>query len=250
MKSPFINVTIPVYNEEKTLETNVGKVVESLKSNCPHVYEIVIANNGSTDQTQAVAKALSRRYPEVSVANSARPGRGLALKSAWSASKADIFTYMDCDLSSDLTAFPKLIEPLIGGGFEVSVGSRLLNSSMTSRGLKREVLSRGYNLLVKGLFQTKFSDAQCGFKAITRSAANRLLPLVEDDRWFADTELLVLAERMGCRIFDLPVRWVDDPDSKVRIWRTILEDLHGLLKLRMRLTGKYVGELRKLKEQS
>jgi glycosyltransferase involved in cell wall biosynthesis len=238
MKSPFINVTMPVYNEEKALAASVGRVVEFLKANCHYPHEVVIVNNGSTDRTQTVAVELSRQHSVVSVMTLPRSGRGLALVTAWVDSQADILSYMDCDLSSDLAAFPKLIEPLVLGKFELSIGSRLLNPATTSRGLKREVLSHGYNLLVKMFFQTKFSDAQCGFKAITKDAARKLLPLIESNGWFADTELLVLAELMGYRIYDLPVRWVDDPDSSVRILRTIFEDLRGLLRLRRRLAAK------------
>jgi len=249
MKRPFVNVTIPVYNEEKTLAANVRTVVEFLKTNCPYDHEVVIANNGSTDRTQTVAEELVGKYSVVRVMTLPRPGRGLALTTAWSASHADVLSYMDCDLSSDLAAFPKLIEPLIQKVFDLSVGSRLLEPSMTSRGLKREVLSRGYNLLLRGLFRTRFSDAQCGFKAMTRNAANELLPLVKDGGWFWDTELLVLAERLGFRIHNLAVRWVDDPDSKVRVVTAVITTMTALARLRMKLAAKKPpGELRHVKE--
>jgi hypothetical protein len=159
-------------------------------------------------------------------------GRGRAVKTAWNESKADILSYMDCDLSTDLAAFPPLIESMISGRFDVAVGSRLLKPSLTTRGIRRETISRGYNLLIKASFHTKFSDAQCGFKAITKRAAQELLPLVEDNGWFMDTELLILAEKLGYRIFDLPVRWKDDPDTRVKIWSTAIEDIRGLLRLR------------------
>jgi len=158
-------------------------------------------------------------------------GRGQAVKKTWTESAAHVLSYMDVDLSTHLSAFPPLIEALMSGAFDVATGSRLLKPSLTTRGLKREAVSRCYNLLIKALFHTKFSDAQCGFKAITRKAAQELLPLVEDNGWFMDTELLILAEKLGYRIFDLPVRWVEDSDSRVKIWRTALGDLQGMARV-------------------
>ncbi|MEX2088422.1 MAG: glycosyltransferase, partial [Bacteroidota bacterium] len=167
-------------------------------------------------------------------------GRGRALKKVWSESRADILSYMDVDLSSNLYAFPPLVEALISGGFDIGIGSRLLKASTTRRSLKREVVSRTYNLLVKAFFFTKFSDAQCGFKAITKEAAGRLLPNVEDTGWFFDTELLVIAEKSGYRIFDLPVSWVEDLDSRVKIVRTAMDDIQGLIRVRRGFArGKY-----------
>ncbi len=231
MTTPLINVTVPVFNEEKALEGSIGKLVTFLDSQSFR-YELVVADNGSTDRTLNVANELATRYRKVRVLHLDEKGRGRAVKGVWSESKADILSYMDVDLSTDLAAFPLLIEPLITKKYDLAIGSRLLNPTLTKRGFKREFISRCYNRLVKLLFHTRFSDAQCGFKAITREAAARLLPLVEDNIWFMDTELLVIAEKLGYRIFDLPVRWVDDPDSRVKIVRTALEDIKGLIRLR------------------
>ena len=198
----------------------------------PHEYEIIVANNASTDFTLNVAHEIATKNPLVSVIDLREKGRGRAVKYAWSLSQADILSYMDVDLSTDLGAFPALIRPLIQGDYDIAIGSRLLNSKLTNRSLRRETISRAYNLIVKAVFNTKFSDAQCGFKAITRNAAASLLPYVEDNEWFMDTELLVIAEKLGYRIFDLAVRWVEDPDSRVKIMRTALDDLKGLLRLR------------------
>lgn len=231
---PLVNVTVPVYNEEKVLAASVAKIAAMLDAKGCR-YEIVIANNASMDGTLAVANSLAARLKDVHVLSLQEKGRGRAVKAAWHNSSADILSYMDVDLSTDLTAFPSLIEPLLAGQFDLAVGSRLLDSAFTKRGPKREFISRGYNLLVKAMFRTRFSDAQCGFKAITRKAAAELLPLVEDDNWFMDSELLILAEKLGYRILDLPVRWVDDPDSRVKIWRTAIEDLRGLLRVFKRL---------------
>ncbi len=235
MNQPFVNLTIPVYNEESSLAASVGKVVDFLKRNCRYPHEIVIANNGSTDRTQAVAEELGEQFSAVRVEHLAEAGRGRAIKQVWSESPAALLSYMDVDLSTDLSAFTPLMESLITGGFDLATGSRRLKGSVTRRGFKREFLSWGYHALIKTLFHTKISDAQCGFKAITKKAAGRLLPLVEDNEWLMDTELLVIAERLGYRIFDLPVRWTEDTDSRVKIGRDALEAISGLLRLRRNL---------------
>ena len=229
------NVTIPVCNEAERLPRSLPQLHRFLRENCPFEFEVVIADNGSTDGTSDLAADLAREHPQVRVLRLEEPGRGRALKRAWRESGADILSYMDVDLSTDLAAFGPLIKPLAEGGFDMAIGSRLLPGSVTTRGWKRDLISRCYNRLIKLGFRTQFADAQCGFKAITRSAAAALLPLVEDDAWFFDTELLILAETLGYRVFELPVRWVDDSDSHVRIWRTAIEDIKGLLRVRRSL---------------
>lgn len=236
----LINITIPVYNEELALPISVPKVHRFLAGSFRFNFELVIANNASTDRTQEVAGRLAREFPGTRVVHLDLKGRGRALKKVWSESAADIFSYMDVDLSTELGALPPLIEALATGGFDLGIGSRLQKQSQTNRGIKREFISRSYNHIVKLFFDTSFSDAQCGFKAITREAAQRLLPAVEDNGWFLDSELLILAEKSGYRIFDLPVKWTDDPDSRVRIVKTAWEDLKGLWRVRHGFKqGKY-----------
>ncbi len=228
----FINVTIPVFNEEARLPAPIATLHQFLSRACRFDFELVIADNGSTDHTAEIATTLSAAHRGIRVAHLEEKGRGRALKKVWAESHADILSYMDVDLSTDLNSFPPLIESLVCGGFDLAIGSRLLKPSLTTRGLRRETISRCYNLLVRAVFHTKFSDAQCGFKALSRKAATELLPLVKDDRWFMDTELLILAEFLGYRIFDLPVKWVDDDsDSKVKILRTAYEDIEGLIRV-------------------
>jgi glycosyltransferase involved in cell wall biosynthesis len=239
---PLINITVPVLNEAGQLAASIGTLHRFLCEHCRFEFEIVVADNGSTDGTLSIARDLAGKCPSVRVLRLEEKGRGRALKRAWSESRAEICSYMDVDLSTDLHAFPSLVESLIGGGFDLAIGSRLLKPALTTRGIKRELISRCYNLLVKAAFRTRFSDAQCGFKAITRPAAQTLLPLVEDNGWFLDTELLVLAEKLGYRIFDLPVQWNDDPDSRVKIARTAWEDLKGIVRVRRNLwRGEYAG---------
>jgi glycosyltransferase involved in cell wall biosynthesis len=235
MPSPLINVTLPAHNEEPILMANTRTVVAFLDARFPGRFELVIADNASTDRTPALADELAANFPAVRSLHLAAKGRGGALRRAWAESQAQVLSYMDCDLSTGLEAFPALVEPVASGQYDLAVGSRLLSGSQTTRGLKRELFSRLYNRLVRALFRVRFSDAQCGFKAISRRAAADLLPLVEDNEWFFDTELLLLAEALGYRILDLPVMWVEEPRSHVALWSTALADIRGSLRLKLTL---------------
>jgi glycosyltransferase involved in cell wall biosynthesis len=231
----LINVTVPVYNEERQLRQSIATLGDFLERTCAGSYEIVIAENASTDRTLDEARALERECPRLRVVHLDQKGRGGALKRAWGESAADVLTYMDVDLSTDLAAFPQLTDTVLRRGFDLAIGCRLSPDSTVTRGWKRELISRTYNLLVKRALGSRFLDAQCGFKALSKRAAAELLPRVADDGWFFDTELLALAEAMGYRICELPVRWNDDPDSRVNVFRTAFEDIKGLLRLRARL---------------
>jgi putative flippase GtrA len=244
--SPVLDVVIPVHNEQVDLEPSVRRLSAYLTAAFPYPFRITVADNASTDGTLAIARTLAGELPEVEVLHLTGKGRGRALRAAWSASDADVLAYTDVDLSTDLAALLPLVAPLITGHSELAIGTRLSRGSRVVRGAKREVLSRGYNLLLRGALAARFSDAQCGFKAIRRDAARQLLPLVEDTGWFFDTELLVLAQRAGLRIHEVPVDWVDDPDSRVDIRATILADLKGIVRLGRALsTGVLpLGQLR------
>ncbi|MFI0987926.1 bifunctional glycosyltransferase family 2/GtrA family protein [Streptomyces exfoliatus] len=225
---PVLDVVIPVYNEEKDLEPCVRRLHEHLLRTFPYGFRITVADNASTDTTPAVAAGLAAEVPEVCSVRLEEKGRGRALRTVWSGSDAPVLAYMDVDLSTDLNALLPLVAPLISGHSDLAIGSRLARSSRVVRGPKREFISRAYNLILRGSLAARFSDAQCGFKAIRRDVAERLLPMVEDTGWFFDTEMLVLAERAGLRIHEVPVDWVDDPDSTVHIVRTATEDLKGV----------------------
>ncbi|WP_143664651.1 dolichyl-phosphate beta-glucosyltransferase, partial [Streptomyces sp. NRRL B-24572] len=212
---PVLDVVIPVYNEEKDLEPCVRRLHAHLLRTFPYGFRITVADNASTDTTPAVAAALAAEVPEVRSVRLEQKGRGRALRTVWSASDAPVLAYMDVDLSTDLNALLPLVAPLISGHSDLAIGSRLARSSRVVRGPKREFISRAYNLILRSSLAARFSDAQCGFKAIRREVAERLLPMVEDTGWFFDTEMLVLAERAGLRIHEVPVDWVDDPDSTV-----------------------------------
>ncbi|MCQ8190662.1 bifunctional glycosyltransferase family 2/GtrA family protein [Streptomyces rugosispiralis] len=225
---PVLDVVIPVYNEEADLERCVRRLHDHLARTFPYGFRITIADNASTDRTPDLAAHLDESIEEVTAVRLEQKGRGRALRTVWSLSEAPVLAYMDVDLSTDLKALLPLVAPLISGHSDLAIGSRLSRSSRVVRGPKREFISRAYNLILRGSLAARFSDAQCGFKAIRKDVAERLLPLVEDTGWFFDTEMLVLAERAGLRIHEVPVDWVDDPNSTVHIVRTATEDLKGV----------------------
>lgn len=223
-----LDVVIPVHNEERDLEPCVRRLHEHLARTFPYGFRITIADNASTDRTPEVAAVLDDAIDEVTAVRLEQKGRGRALRTVWSLSEAPVLAYMDVDLSTDLNALLPLVAPLISGHSDLAIGSRLSRSARVVRGPKREFISRMYNLILRGSLSARFSDAQCGFKAIRGDVAARLLPMVEDTGWFFDTEMLVLAERAGLRIHEVPVDWVDDPDSTVQLVRTAADDLKGV----------------------
>ena len=228
-----VDVVIPVLNEEHSLPGSVGKLRAFLDGQPGRDWRVVIADNGSTDRTPEVARGLAESMPSVSVTRLEQRGRGRALRKAWLESEADVCCYMDVDLSTGLDALPTLVDALAEEGYDVAIGSRLLpESEVVGRTLKREITSRGYSLLFRAMFGTVFRDAQCGFKAIRRDVARAIVPLVKDTGWFFDTELLIIAQRAGYRIREIPVHWEDDPDTRVKVFSTAWEDVKGLLRLR------------------
>ncbi len=228
---PQVDIVIPVFNEAADLERSVLRLYAYLKSSFPFTFRITIADNASTDQTWAIALRLEDVIPEVLAVHLDLKGRGRALNTVWLASDAEVLAYMDVDLSTDLNALLPLVAPLVSGHSDVAIGSRLDKSSRVRRGTKREVISRCYNFLLRTTLSASFSDAQCGFKAIRADRAQKLLPYVEDTGWFFDTELLVIAERTGMRIHEVPVDWIDDPDSRVDIVATAVADVKGIARL-------------------
>jgi putative flippase GtrA len=237
--APVLDVVIPVHDEEADLETCVRRLHAYLTGNVPYTFRITVADNASTDGTLAVAHRLAAELPGLHVVHLTDKGRGRALHAVWSASDAQVLAYMDVDLSTDLAALPPLVAPLLSGHSELAIGSRLTRGSRVVRGARRELISRCYNLILRGTLAAGFTDAQCGFKAIRADVARGLLPLVEDTGWFFDTELLVLAERSGLRIHEVPVDWVDDPDSRVDVVATAVADLVGIARLgRALATGR------------
>ena len=227
-----LEIVVPIYNEDKELEGNITKLHSFLARNFRDIkWRITIADNASTDNSLQIAKRLSHRKAGIDYLHLDEKGRGRAVKKAWLKSKADYISYMDVDLSTDL----KYLKPLISSlktGYHIVIGNRLMDRAIVKdRPLNREILSRGYNILIKLLFQVNFTDAQCGFKAITRTASQNLLPHIKDNAWFFDSELLIVAEKAGYKIFQLPVSWTDNPGSTVRVLKTVYGDLAGLWRL-------------------
>ena len=226
-----VEIVIPVRNEERDLGPSVRRLHAFLREEFPFSARITIADNASDDGTWSQALALEAELDGVRAVRLERPGRGGALRSVWSHSDAAILAYMDVDLSTDLNGLLPLLAPLLSGHSDVAIGTRLARGARVVRGPRREVISRCYNVLLHAALGTGFSDAQCGFKAIRADAAQALLPLTEDAGWFFDTELLVLAERAGLRIAEVPVDWIDDTDSRVRLVATALADVRGIVRL-------------------
>ncbi|MDY6808181.1 MAG: bifunctional glycosyltransferase family 2/GtrA family protein [Actinomycetota bacterium] len=244
--APVLDIVVPVYNEQTDVAGAVRRLRDHLRANVPYPSRITVADNASTDSTLAIAAELTDEVDGLRVVHLEQKGRGRALNAVWRASDAEIVAYCDVDLSTDLNALMPLIAPLISGHSDIAIGTRLARDSRVVRGPKREFISRSYNLILKTTMRAKFSDAQCGFKAMRTDIARQVLPYVEDTGWFFDTELLVLAERIGLRIAEVPVDWVDDPDSTVDIVSTAVADLKGCARVGYALTtGRLpIAELR------
>ncbi len=230
-RTATVEVVVPVYDEEATLERSIRRLHSYLAARFPLSWQITIADNASTDRTWDLARDLARELDGVTAVHLDQKGRGRALRQTWSMSDAIVVAYMDVDLSTDLDALLPLVAPLVSGHSDVAIGTRLGSGARVVRGPKREAISRAYNLILHAALRSGFSDAQCGFKAMRADVARRLLPLVEDQNWFFDTEVLVLAERNGLRVHEVPVDWVDDADTRVHVTSTALEDLRGIWRL-------------------
>src|SRR5436305_11548638 len=228
----MVDIVVPVYNEATSLEPSIRRLHDYLMTRFPLPWTVTIADNASTDDTWAISRRLTDELTGVQSIHLDAKGRGRALRTAWLSSEAAIVAYMDVDLSTDLDALLPLVAPLMSGHSDVAIGSRLARGARVRRGPKRELISRAYNFLLHIGLGAQFSDAQCGFKAITAVAARRLIPAVQDQAWFFDTELLVLAQRAGMRIHEVPVDWTDDPDSRVDIAKTAVDDLRGIFRMR------------------
>jgi glycosyltransferase involved in cell wall biosynthesis len=229
---PKVRLVIPCLNEVKQLEQSVRAVRDFLSKGFPYRWEVFVADNGSKDGTAEIAKRLSEEFSDVGYFTIPERGRGRALRKAWTECDADIVAYTDVDLSTELEALEKLCRAIHEQGCDLATGSRLLPQSRIKRGLKREVISRCYNVFIKCVLFTRFSDAQCGFKAVSRRVVREIVPQIQDQAWFFDTELLVLGEKQGYRIADVPVKWIDDDDSRVKIVSTAWEDIKGVWRLR------------------
>jgi len=232
MKKISVDIVVPVYNEEKILEKSISTLYNFLEKNFKYDWNIIIADNASKDNTLEVANSLSKKYKKVKILHLNQKGRGRALRIAWTKSDADIVSYMDVDLSTDLSFFPIMIDSLIQG-YDVATGSRLMEGAEIKRSFKRELLSRGYNVLVRLILGVKYKDSQCGFKAVKREIVNDVVPEVRDNNWFFDSELLFRAHMKGYKVKEIPVKWIEDEDSRVRIFSTVTNYIKSIAVLRL-----------------
>jgi glycosyltransferase involved in cell wall biosynthesis len=248
--APMLDIVIPVYNEQEQLEKSVLTLREYLRNDFPYSWQITIVDNGSQDETWNIARRLEQTYRgEVQALHMDQKGRGRALRRAWGSSRAAVVCYMDVDLSTGLEGLLPLVSPLMTGHSMIAIGSRLARGAKVKRQWKREIISRCYNLLIKMIFGPVFSDAQCGFKAVRKDLLVQMLPEIENNEWFFDSEMLLLAAHNKIRIHEVPVDWVEDPDTRVNIKRTVMEDLKGLTRMRFKFwsgdgfLGPGIGEL-------
>lgn len=241
MDKKSVDLVIPMYNEEEQIEWSVTTLRKFAQEHLQdYNWRIIVADNASKDSTLEKAKMLSDQYPEVNYHHMTRKGRGHSLVAVWGESQSDVHVYMDTDLSTDLKHLPVIIDKVTKEGYDLAVGSRNLPKSNVDRGLKRTIISKGYITIIKLFMGVSFSDAQCGFKAISNAAKEKLFPLLRPETWdqgkvgsawFFDTELLVIADKAGMKIYDEPVTWKDDPGSTVHIFKDAMEDLRGLWRL-------------------
>ena len=237
----LVEIVVPVHNEQRVLEASIVRLHRYLAAGFPFAFRITIADNASADATWLLAKRLAERLPDVRAVHVAEKGRGRALRQVWSASDADVVAYMDVDLSTGLEALLPLVAPLLSGHSDLAIGTRLANGAAVVRGPRRELVSRCYNLLLRTAMRARFTDAQCGFKAGRTEVVRALLPDVEDQEWFFDTELLLAAQHHGLRIHEVPVDWVEDTDSRVDLVRTALDDLRGMARVARRQLPRFAA---------
>ena len=233
MKNPSVEITVPVYNEEKELEINIQKLSDFCKKNlAEYEWKITISDNASSDNTPIIASAIAKKNPRVQLFRLEEKGRGRAVKRAWSNSDSDYCVYMDLDLSTDLKHLPNLVKAL-QNGYDIAIGSRLAKgANVEGRTLLREITSRTLNFFfIQVWFHTHFTDAQCGFKGVTRRVVDELIPKIKDNDWFFDGELLIVGEKSGYKIYEEPVHWTDNPGSTVRLISTIWGDLKVMWRL-------------------
>lgn len=233
MKKKTVEITVPVYNEQVELESHIQKLFEFCKKNLQNYdWHITIADNASTDNTPIIAARMAKEDPRISLFRLEQKGRGRAVKRVWADSGADFCIYMDLDLSTDLVHLPRILHALETGS-DIAIGSRLAKGAkVEGRTFLREFISRTLNFVfIRMLFGTHFSDAQCGFKGVTKKVVEQLIPKILDNEWFFDGELLIVGEKSGYKIYEEPVHWVDNPGSTVRLYSTIWGDLEAMARL-------------------
>jgi len=235
-----LNITLPCYNEERILKSNILRVFNFLKENvASDDWQIIIANNQSTDKTGQIGEELEKKFESIKHLEIFQKGKGVAIRESWQRFPADIYIFMDTDLATDLEALPRLIRAVKEEKFNVAIGSRFHPQSKVKRKLVRKIISFSYNLLRKILIGSKITDAPCGFKAVDKKIIQNILPQVKDEQWFFDSELVILAEKGGYKIKEIPIKWEDirekEDKSKVNTISLSLDYFKKLIKLKKRL---------------
>lgn len=234
-RKPSVEIVIPVLNEESCLRASVENLVEFMRAEMSGEYDwrVAIVDNGSDDDTPAIGAALMESDPRVAYVRIEKRGIGAALRRGMKRSRADVVVYMDADMSADLRRLPALVDAVAFGGYDVAFGSRLLPDSRASnRKPIRLLASRVNSFIIRNMFGYPFRDSQCGFKAFSRNAIERTLDGVEDDAWFFNSEFLLRAYWNGCEMLEMPIAWVDDPDSKVDVRKVSAILLAGYWRLK------------------
>jgi glycosyltransferase AglD len=216
-----VSIIIPVYNENGKLKRAVDETMAKLSELAYH-FEILIAEDGSSDGTYESASKLASENPNIRHLHSDRRlGRGNALSRAIKAAKGDVVCYIDVDLATDMGYLPILINSVLSGDCDFATGSRLMPQSNTQRSPMRSIASKTYNWMVRVLLDSKLYDHQCGFKAFRRALVLNLLDQVKDGHWFWDTELLVRGQHEGLRIKEIPVKWLGSNSTKVELKKDV-----------------------------
>lgn len=242
MKEISVNIVIPIYNEEKVIKNTTETILDFINSNhLPYRLTLTLADNGSTDNTLEICQDLSERFSEVKLLNIKEKGKGIAIRNAWQKSDADLLVFMDADLSSDLKHLPALIEAVALEKYDLSIGNRLgKTSKVISRRFMRKIASRVYNLLMRFLFKTGVDDHQCGFKAISKNGFDLISSELQENAWFFDTELIVIALKNNLKIKQVDIVWTDNINSKVTLGKTSLDMLKAALAFKKRLKKYFI----------
>ena len=232
MRMVKVDIVIPVYNEEVNLEKNINILTEWLKNNFKYEWIVTIADNGSTDNTKKIAKDLDMKNKKIILKEITSKGRGIALRESWLSSTSDICAFMDIDLSTELEYLNEIIYPIVELECEICCGSRWMSSSNVKRGLFRGILSWSYNFILQTTLGLKIKDSQIGFKAIKTDTAKKVIPLIKDNEWFFDTELLLISQKNDLKIKQIPVIWIDHPKSTVVVLKTVKMFLRNVWRMK------------------
>jgi len=233
-----ISIAVPTFNEEKIIEQRINQLFDFCENNLKkYKWRIIVADNGSTDRTIKIIRKQKQKYSKLEYFHLKKLGKGLAIKKAWQDYLADVNIFMDADLATELKFTIPLINGITEEKYDLTIGSRYHKQSKCKRSLIRSMCSKFYNFILKIFFNIKLTDTHCGFKALSKSAVQRIIPKIKNNGLFFDTELLVLARYYNLKIKEMPVNWEDKNErkTKIKIIKTGLKYLKEIIKLKYRL---------------